>query len=108
MTNEKKIDCYGNEIKRIMKNGETYLVYEWKGHKLIFLEEDVETYEYYLYNKIELAFPVYAHVGLKKSLEEATTEELKDAILHGANGELSLCRVRLKEQSKGMWQIQPM
>ena len=99
--NEKRLDYYGKEIKRIVKDGEAYLIYEWKGHKLMFLEEDVEVYEFYLMNPIELAFSVYVNIDLKKSVEEATTGEVKDAILHGANDELSLYGVRLAEQAKG-------
>lgn len=101
MMNEKRLDYFGNEIKKIVKDGQDYLLYEWEGHTLMFLEEDVEVYEYVLFNPIELSFPVYVHIDLKKPLEEATTEEVKDAILHGANEELALYRVRLAEQAKG-------
>lgn len=101
MTDEKRIDHYGNEIKRIVRNEEAYLVYEWKGHMLEFLEEDVDVYEHVMLCPIEMSFSIYAEMDLKKPLEETTTEELKDAILHGANEELSLYCVRLAQQAKG-------
>lgn len=100
MMNEKKIDYYGNEVERIMKDGEAYLVYDWEGHKLMFLEEDVEVFEFVMLTPIEMSFSIYAHIDLKKPVQEATTEEVKDAILHGANEELSLYRMRLAEQAK--------
>ena len=101
MINEMDLKYVGNATERVEKDGEMYLVYEWRGHRLMILEEDAEVYEYYMMVPIDMSFGIYAHIDLRKEPEEATTEELRNAILHGANDELALYGIRLKEQAVG-------
>ena len=93
-----------NEVKppiKFEKNGIEYATCEWKGHKIIFLAEDVEVYEWYLLNELEWAIPLYVEQECQGRDEETLTDkEVKEAVLTGMNSELELYNIALKEQAK--------
>ena len=87
--------------------GIQYVTYHWKGHKITFLAEDVEVYEWYLLNALEDAIPCYVEQEYRdKDEQELTDKEVKDAVLIGMNQELALYNLRIKEQAK-RWQANP-
>lgn len=89
---------------RSEEKGIGYLTYRWKGHKITFLEEDVEVYEWYLWNVLESMIPVYVHQRHRGSDDyELTDKEVKDAVLRGMSDELFLYNVRIEEQAES-WQ----